>query len=145
MGSLNDFQGRHCRCQPGISYTAYKMVLFFKGQSSAKSNITLTKSQSICITTFSASLTNLTLLLRQSRDSSCYVSRPILAPPPLWLQEHTDQRAHDFAHCPDLWRQPKLAKITCARSWRLCGITTAIFADRVRVFNQNEDRLLRAR
>ena len=34
------------------------------------------------MTTFSASLTNLTALLPQSRDNSGYVSTPILAPPP---------------------------------------------------------------
>jgi hypothetical protein len=44
------------------------------------SRITPTKSQSFFMTTFSASLTNLTALLLQSYDSSCYVSRPILAP-----------------------------------------------------------------
>jgi hypothetical protein len=55
------------------------------------------------MTTFSASLTNLTALLPQSHDCSCYVSRQILAPPPLWLQKRTDLRAHHFAHSPDLW------------------------------------------
>jgi len=45
-------------------------------------------------------LTNLTVLLPQSRDCSCYVGRPILASPPLWLHKHTDLRAHDFAHSP---------------------------------------------
>ena len=37
----------------------------------------------VCMITFSSSLTNLMPLLPQSRDSSCYVSRPIFAPPPL--------------------------------------------------------------
>jgi hypothetical protein len=36
------------------------------------------------------SLTNLTALQPQSHNYSCYVSRPILAPPPLWLHKHTD-------------------------------------------------------
>jgi hypothetical protein len=76
--------------------------------------------------TFSASLTNLTALLPQSHDCSCYVGIPILAPPPLWLQKHTDLRAHDFAHSPDLWHQSSLANVTCAWSWRLCGINCAI-------------------
>ena len=40
-------------------------------------------SPSFWMTTFSASLTNLTALLPQSHDRSCYVSRPILAPLPL--------------------------------------------------------------
>jgi len=72
--------------------------------------ITSIKSQSFCMATFSASLTNLSALLPQSRDISCYVSRPILAPPPLWLRKHTDLRAYDFAHPPAFWHQPRLAK-----------------------------------
>jgi len=54
-----------------------------------------TKSPSFCMTTFSASLKNLTPLLPQSRDCSYYVSRPILAPPPCGLQQHADLCAHD--------------------------------------------------
>jgi hypothetical protein len=54
------------------------------------SKITSTKSPSSCMTTFSVSLTNLTVLLPQSRDSSYYVSRRILAPAPLRLQKHAD-------------------------------------------------------
>jgi hypothetical protein len=54
------------------------------------------------MTTFSASLTSLTVLPPQSRDYSCYSNRPILAPPPLLLQKHTVLRAHDVAHSPDL-------------------------------------------
>ena len=90
------------------------------------SSITSTKTPSFYTTTFSASLTNLTALLPQSRDTSCYVSRPILAPPPLWVQKHTDLRAHDFAHSSDLWHQPRLANGTCAWRWRLYGINPAI-------------------
>jgi len=78
------------------------------------------------MTTFSASLTNLTVLLPQSYDFSCHVSRRIPAPPPLSLQEHPDLGAHDFAKSPDLWHQPRLANFTCAWRWRLCGITLAI-------------------
>ena len=88
--------------------------------------ITSTKYPSFCMTTFSASLTNLTVLLPQSRDCSSYVSRPILAPPPLGLQEHTDLCAQDFAHSTDLWSQPRLVKFNCAWTWRLLGITPAI-------------------
>jgi len=47
------------------------------------SRITSIKSPSFCMTIFNASLTDLMVLLPQSRDSSSYVSRPILAPPPL--------------------------------------------------------------
>jgi hypothetical protein len=47
------------------------------------SRITSTKCPLFCMTTFSASLTNLTVLLPQSRDYSCYVSTPILTPTPL--------------------------------------------------------------
>jgi hypothetical protein len=87
--------------------------------------ITSKQSPSFCMTAFSASLTYLTLL-PQSRDSSCYVSRPILAPPPLWLHKHTDLRAHDFAQSPGLWHQHRLTNVTRARSWRLCGINPAV-------------------
>ena len=41
--------------------------------------ITSTKSPSFCMTTFGAGLTNLTVLLSQSHDCSCYVSRSELA------------------------------------------------------------------
>jgi len=76
--------------------------------------------------TFSASLTHVTFLLPQSHDCSCYVNTPILAPPPLWLQKHTDLRAQDFAHSPDLWHQPRLANVTCPWSWGLHGIAPAM-------------------
>ena len=60
------------------------------------SRITSTKSPSSCIRDWTASLTKRTVLFPQSHDCSCYVSTPILAPPPLWLSKHTDIRAHDF-------------------------------------------------
>ena len=85
----------------------------------------MTKYPSFCMTTFSQILTNFTVLLPQSHDCSCYVSRPILAPPSLWLLKHNALRAHDFAHSPDLWHQPRLANFTCAWSWRLCAINPA--------------------
>jgi len=90
--------------------------------------ITSTKFPSFCLTAFSASLSNLTALLPQSRDYSCYVSRLIVAPPPHRLHNHTDLRVHDFAHFADFWRQPRLANVTCAWSWRLCGINFAMTA-----------------
>jgi len=85
------------------------------------SRTTSTKSPSFCMTTISASLTNITLLLPQSRDCSYYVSRPILALPLLWLQKHTDLRTPYSSHSPNLWHQTRL-DVTCAWSWRLCGI-----------------------
>jgi hypothetical protein len=64
------------------------------------SRIISTEAPSFFMTTFSASVTKLTTLLSQSHDCSCYVSRRVLAPPPLWLQEHNYIRAHDLAHAP---------------------------------------------
>ena len=64
------------------------------------SRITSTKAPSFCVTTSSAILTHLTVFLPRSHDYSCYVSRPILAPPPLGMQKHVDLRAHDFSHSP---------------------------------------------
>ena len=89
------------------------------------SGLHLKASLSFCTTTFSASLTNVTLLLPQSRDYSCCLSRPILAPPPLWLQKHADLRAHVY-----LWRQPRLANVTCAWNLRLYWIYPAIHSYR---------------
>jgi hypothetical protein len=48
------------------------------------------KSLPFCMTPSSASLSNIRALLPQSRDYSCYVSRPLLASPPLCLQKHSD-------------------------------------------------------
>ena len=53
------------------------------------SRITSTKSPSFCMITFSASLTNVALLLPQSRGRSCYLTRPITASPTaLTAEEH---------------------------------------------------------
>jgi len=81
--------------------------------------ITYIKFTSFCMTIFSTSLVNITVLTPQSRDCSYYVSRPIPAPPPLWPHKNTDLRAHNFAHSPHMWHQPRLAEVTS--SWRLCG------------------------
>ena len=64
------------------------------------SRISSTKSQSFFITNFNASLTNLTVLLSESRDCSYYDRRRILAPPPFRLQNHTDLRVQDIVHTP---------------------------------------------
>jgi len=87
------------------------------------SRITPTKSPSFCLTTLSASLTNITAVLPQLRDSGCYVSKPIVAPPPLWLQKHIDICADHFAQSSDLWHHP-----TMTWSWRLCGISPALLS-----------------
>ena len=79
-----------------------------------------------CTTIFQQeSLTNLMVLLSQSHDLSCYVSRRLLAPPTLRLLKHEDIQAYDFLQSPDLLHSPCLANVTCAWSWKLCGITPA--------------------
>ena len=55
-----------------------------------------------------------------------HLSCTVLAPTSLWTQEHADLGAHDFVHYHELWYQTKLVNITCARKWRLCGITPSI-------------------
>ena len=90
------------------------------------SMFTSKKPPTVFIKIFSIGFTNCKDLLLQSRDCSCYVSRPILAPPPLWLLKHTYLRAYDFAHSPDLWRQPRISNCTRSWSWRLCGINPTI-------------------
>jgi hypothetical protein len=86
------------------------------------SRITSTKSPPFCTTTFSASLTNLTTLLRQSRDCSCYVSNQYWHLHRPDVKKHTDLRKQDFAHHSYLWHQPRLANVIWAWSWKLCGI-----------------------
>ena len=81
---------------------------------------------SFCMTTFRASLANLTAFVLQSRGCGCYVSRQILAPPLLRLRKHTYIRSHDFAHSLYLWHQPRLANITRNWNWRICGINSVI-------------------
>ena len=71
---------------------------------------------------FSASLTNFKDHM-ESHDFSCHLSRRTLASSPLWQQKHTDTNTH--THTPELW-QPRLNSVTCAWSWRVCGITPAI-------------------
>ena len=86
------------------------------------SRITSIKSPSFFMTPFISSLTKCMVLPPQSHDCSCYVSRRILAPPQSQLQQHTDLRAHDFEHSPDLWRQPRLGRVTLTWNLKLCAI-----------------------
>lgn len=53
-------------------------------------------------------------------------STRMLAPPPLWLQKPTDLHAHNFAHSPCLWHEPRLTNWIYAWSWRLCGSTRTV-------------------
>lgn len=74
--------------------------------------------------TLSVRLTNLTVLLPQSNNCSCYLSKYWCVH--RWWQKHTDLPAHDFALTPVLRHQPRFTKVTCSRRWPLCGITPAI-------------------
>jgi len=90
------------------------------------SRIISKKSLSFCMTTFSVSHKNRTVLPPQWRDCSCDVSRPIQAPQPFWLQKRADLRTHNFVHSPDLWYPSRLVKFTCTSRWRFCGINPAV-------------------
>ena len=74
--------------------------------------VTSTKPQSFCVTVFSSGLTKRTVFLSQSHYCSYNVIRRRLTPSPLWLQELADLDAHEYAHSPDMWHQPKLANFT---------------------------------
>ena len=65
-------------------------VLCNKNYISRYIRIISTNSPSFRILTFSVFVTNSRVLLFQSHEYSCYVSRGILATPPLWLHKHTD-------------------------------------------------------
>jgi hypothetical protein len=68
------------------SYLSHILQMLRKQTNTGTStSLTAETHWSIC-----TSLTNLNALLSQSHNCSCYVSRPILASPPLWLQKHTD-------------------------------------------------------
>ena len=113
--------------QYGINWNLLKRSLNTLQVNKNNNTFISTKSPSFAMTTFSVRLRNFTALLPQTHDCSCYVSRPILAPPPLWLHKGTDLRAHEFRQPPALWHQPKFANISCARSWKICRINPAIF------------------
>ena len=51
-------------------------------------------------------------------------------PPLIRSQKHTDLRAHNLAHFPYLWLEPKLASCSDAWSWGLCGINRTIYNGR---------------
>lgn len=74
-----------------------------------------TESPSFGMAAFSSSLKRFS-----PGDCRCYVSRRISTA--LTAKSHT----HELVHCPMLWHQPNFANVTCAWSWRPCGINTAL-------------------
>ena len=54
--------------------------------------------------------------------AGCHVSIRIQTPPPLWPQKHTDVRAHDSVHSPDLWHQPSFVNSTQVWHRRVTGL-----------------------
>jgi hypothetical protein len=80
----------HCHC-------TLCLILRLVQAFSCYSRNTFRDSPPFCMTTFSASLTNLTALLLKSHDCSCYLSRLILrlklARPPVRLRKRSDLRA----------------------------------------------------
>ena len=74
-----------------LNHNFFLLVLRIRYNGNPKySGITSRNSPPFCMTSFSTSLTNLTTYLPQSHDRNCYIRRPVLAPPPVWLQKHTD-------------------------------------------------------
>ena len=84
------------------------------------------KSLSFNMTIFSPIHKNRTVLQPQWRECSCYLSRPMLAPQPFWLQKHTDLRTHDFVHSPDLWHPSRFVKFICTSRWSFYGINPSV-------------------
>jgi len=50
------------------------------------------------------------------------------------LQKHAYLRAHEFAHCSELWNRPRLASVTCGLSWKLDEINPDMSNLRLWVF-----------
>ena len=90
-------------------------------QRSRYSRITSTNPLSFFTTTLRVGLTNLTFLFPQSHDCSCYVSTNTILTAGTGCPTRTR-----FTHSPDLWHQPRFVNVTCAWTWRLCGINPAI-------------------
>jgi len=86
-------------------------------------SVTATKSLSIFSTTLSTNLTNLTALLPQSSDDTRYVSRPILAPPPLRL--HKNSTRTNICAISRMVTWLWFLIVIYPWNWRICGITTA--------------------
>jgi len=83
--------------------TRWRVVVIFTPRP-RYGRITSKKTLSFCMVTFSASHTNLTLLLSQAHDCSWYVTRRILAPLfSDWISTMI------FVHSPVLLHQPRLA------------------------------------
>jgi len=82
-------------------------------------------------------ITKLAVLTPQSLHYIYYLRMLLLASPPLWLHKHTDLRAKDFQP-PDLWHQQKLAKFTCAWSWKLCEINASVPKPGLKVHSTTE-------
>jgi hypothetical protein len=102
-------------------------ILYLSEDTFSYRRIIYTESVSSCTTSCSASLTFLTNFLFLLRDNNYSVSGRLLALSRLWLQKQSDARAYKFAQCPALLHhQHRLAKVTCAWSWRLCGITPTL-------------------
>jgi len=98
------------------------------------SGTTSTNSPSFCLTDFSSSLTNLIVLLPQSRDCSCYLTRRILAPQPIPL-EQTHCLTYTVANPPILPCDISVGwlKLPSPEGGRLCRITPAIPHDDVQL------------
>jgi len=72
-----------------MTVVVVKSAVLFEVKSCRYNRITSTESQSLCMTTFSTSLTNPKDLLPQSHDCSYNVKRRMLASPPLRLHKRT--------------------------------------------------------
>ena len=103
------------------------------------SRTTTTKSPSVCTTIFSTSLQILRFYyLSHVTAATTYADR-ILAPPLLWREKHTDQRAHS----PKLWHQSRRANFTWAWSWTFCGINPGISVLRESPDHEDGTRIFR--
>jgi hypothetical protein len=97
------------------------------------SRVTFTKSSSFYMTTFSESLTKPKALVSQSGDCSCH-----------WSSDYRNALIHsyNFAFSTVLWHQPRIANVSCARSWGLYGINLAIHNDFGKFVTNNWDSYL---
>jgi hypothetical protein len=87
----------------------------------------------------SASLKKITAHLPQSRDFSCYVSRPVLTRPPPRLQNHAHTISRTLPACNIILVS---ANVTFASSWELWGINPVIYSENNASVDSAGDRTL---
>jgi hypothetical protein len=108
-------QGGRVVNRMGCAVTDTSSIVKYCWQGFVYSRITSAKSLLFCIT-FSASLTNVTVALLQSHYLQLPRKQTNTGTSITLTAETHAPTCTRFPHLPDLWREPRLPNVTCARS-----------------------------